>query len=211
MGWCPRPTLSACRTSPVPTKATRCASCTCPACVSTSWTNRSTHLRSTGEWVRRSAIWDALSSAFTFATWAGSIFILTCRCPWWRGGWSVVPEVALRETFYTGSQNPDLTATSSGTPTVSHEPLNRGDFEASVDVRPPALERDFTIGNHELRHVIEPEFFYNFVGGIGVKARNVPLFDPTDIATDTNEVGYVVDAALLCTIEECPALFERGQ
>ena len=109
-----------------------------------------------------------------------------------RGGWSVVPEVALRETFYTGSQNPDLTPTSSGIPTVSHEPLNRGDFEASVNVRPPALERDFTIGNHELRHVIEPEFFYNFVGGIGVKARNVPLFDPTDIATDTNEVGYVL-------------------
>jgi LPS-assembly protein len=109
-----------------------------------------------------------------------------------RGGWSVVPEVALRETFYTGSQNPDLTPTSSGIPTVSHEPLNRGDFEASVNVRPPALERDFTIGNHELRHVIEPEFIYNFVGGIGVKARNVPLFDPTDIATDTNEVGYVL-------------------
>ena len=108
------------------------------------------------------------------------------------GGWSVVPEVALRETFYTGSQNPDLTATNGGTPTVSHDPLSRGDFEASVDVRPPALERDFTIGNHELRHVIEPELFYNFVGGIGVKARNVPLFDPTDIATDTNEVGYVL-------------------
>jgi LPS-assembly protein len=108
------------------------------------------------------------------------------------GGWSVVPEVALRETFYTGSQNPDLTSTNSGTPTVSHDPLSRGDFEASVDVRPPALERDFTIGNREVRHVIEPEIFYNFVGGIGIKARNVPLFDPTDIATDTNEVGYTL-------------------
>jgi LPS-assembly protein len=43
-----------------------------------------------------------------------------------------------------------------------------------------------------VRHVIETEVFYNFVGGIGVKARNVPLFDPTDIATDTNEVGYVL-------------------
>ncbi|MGC2614773.1 MAG: LPS assembly protein LptD [Terracidiphilus sp.] len=110
--------------------------------------------------------------------------------PMMGGGWSVVPEVALRETFYTGSQNPDLTGENGGTPTVSHDPLNRSDFEASVDVRPPALERDFTIGNRELRHVIEPELFYNFVGGIGVKARNVPLFDPTDIATDTNEVGY---------------------
>jgi len=106
------------------------------------------------------------------------------------GGWSVIPEVALRETFYTGSQDPDLTGVNGGTPTVSHEPLSRGDVEASVDVRPPALERDFTVGNRELRHVIEPEVLYRFVGGIGVKARNVPLIDPADIATDTNEVGF---------------------
>ncbi len=108
------------------------------------------------------------------------------------GGWSVVPEVALRETFYTGSQNPDVTGANGGTPTVSHEPLSRSDLEASVDVRPPALERDFTHGNYVLRHVIEPEFQYRFVGGIGVKARNVPLIDPADIATDTNEVGFSV-------------------
>jgi LPS-assembly protein len=106
------------------------------------------------------------------------------------GGWSLVPQVALRETFYTGSQLPDITGRSGGTPTVSHDPLNRGDFEASADLRPPALERDYKIGNHELRHVIEPELMYSFVGGIGAKARDVPLFDPTDIATDTNEFGY---------------------
>lgn len=108
------------------------------------------------------------------------------------GGWSVVPEIALRETFYTGSQNPDLTGANGGTPAVSHDSLSRSDVEASVDVRPPALERDFTMGNRELRHVIEPELTYRFVGGIGMKARNVPLIDPTDIATDTNEVGYAV-------------------
>jgi LPS-assembly protein len=108
------------------------------------------------------------------------------------GGWSVVPEVALRETFYTGSQIPDLKGASGGTPMVSHDPLSRSDVEASLDVRAPALERDFTMGNRELRHVIEPELTYRFVGGIGVKARNVPLIDPTDIATDTNELGYEV-------------------
>ena len=106
------------------------------------------------------------------------------------GGWSVVPEVALRETFYTGSQVPDLTGANGGTPSVSHDPLTRPDVEASVDLRPPAIERDFTVGHRVLRHVIEPELMYRFVGGIGSKARNVPLFDPTDIATDTNEVGY---------------------
>ena len=52
--------------------------------------------------------------------------------------------------------------------------------EASVDLRPPALERDFTIGswNRELRHVIEPEPTYHFVGGIGADARNVLLVTP---------------------------------
>ncbi|MDE3201220.1 MAG: LPS assembly protein LptD [Acidobacteriota bacterium] len=107
-------------------------------------------------------------------------------------GWSVIPEAALRETFYTGSQNPDLTGSNSGTPTISHDPLSRSDIEASVDMRPPALERDFLIHrwNRRLRHVIEPEITYNFVGGIGVKAHNVLFVDTTDTATNTNEVGY---------------------
>jgi LPS-assembly protein len=107
-------------------------------------------------------------------------------------GWSFVPGIALRETFYSGSQIPDLTGMNGGTPTVSHDPLDRPDLEASVDVRPPALERDFTLSrwNRELRHVIEPELRYSFVGGIGSKARNVLLFDSADVATDTNEAEY---------------------
>ena len=112
--------------------------------------------------------------------------------PFTAGGWSVAPEVALRETAYTISQTPDLPGANGGTPTISHDPLNRTDFEASVDLRPPALERDFTLTrwNRELRHVIEPEFTYRYVSGIGAQARNVLLVDTTDIATDTNEVGY---------------------
>jgi LPS-assembly protein len=108
------------------------------------------------------------------------------------GGWSIVPEVALRETFYSGSEIPDLTGANGGTPTVSHEALNRADLEAALDLRPPALERDFSIPgwNRVLRHVIEPELTYRFVGGIGADARNVLLVDTTDIATNTNEVGY---------------------
>ena len=107
-------------------------------------------------------------------------------------GWSIVPEAALRGTFYTGSQTPDLTGDNDGTPTVSHDPLSRTDIEASIDIRPPAFERDFSLKrwNRQLRHVIEPEFSYRFIGGIGSKALNAPLIDTTDIATDTNEVGF---------------------
>jgi LPS-assembly protein len=108
------------------------------------------------------------------------------------GGWSVVPEAALRDTMYTISQTPDLTGARSGTPSISHDSLNRTDFEASVDIRPPAFERDFRIAgwNRELRHVVEPELTYRFVGGVGAHAQNVLLVDTTDIATDTNELGY---------------------
>ncbi|MGA3137059.1 MAG: LPS assembly protein LptD [Terracidiphilus sp.] len=112
--------------------------------------------------------------------------------PFSVGGWSVVPEAALRETFYSISQTPDLTGARSGTPAISHDALNRADVEASLDIRPPALERDFALNrwNRELRHVIEPELTYRFVGGIGAQARNVLLVDTTDIATNTNEAGF---------------------
>ena len=112
--------------------------------------------------------------------------------PLGAAGWNVIPEAALRGTFYTISQIPDLTGERKGTPTISHDPLNRTDVEASVDIRPPALERDFALPhwNRVLRHVIEPEFTYRYVGGIGAQARNVLLVDTTDIATDTNEAGF---------------------
>jgi LPS-assembly protein len=112
--------------------------------------------------------------------------------PFGGAGWSVVPEVALRDTFYSISQVPDLTGANNGTPSISHDSLNRADLEASVDIRTPALERDFALTrwNRELRHVIEPELTYRYVGGIGAQARNVLLIDTTDIATDTNEASF---------------------
>ena len=106
------------------------------------------------------------------------------------GGWSIVPELALRGTFYSGSQIPDLSGTRDGVPTVSHTPLRRMYAEAALDLRPPALEKDFHLGGRDFRHVIEPEITYRFVDGIGGGARKVLLVDTTDIATDTNEVGF---------------------
>jgi LPS-assembly protein len=115
--------------------------------------------------------------------------------PFSAAGWSIVPEVALRDAFYTGSQTPDLTSSQGGTPTISHDALNRADVEASVDVRPPAIERDFLLArwNRVLRHVIEPELTYRFVGGIRQQARDVLLIDTSDIATNTNEVGLAIN------------------
>ena len=108
------------------------------------------------------------------------------------GDWQVRPEFALRLTQYSGSQIPDLNGSHfGGVPLVQHNPLTRADLEGSLDVRPPALERDYTLTrwNRSLRHVIEPEVFYHYVTGIN-NARATLIFDTTDIATNTNEAGY---------------------
>jgi LPS-assembly protein len=112
--------------------------------------------------------------------------------PLMAGGWSILAQAAVRETAYTISQTPDLLVSNGGVPTISHDPLNRRDYEASVEMRPPAVERDFALTrwNRTLRHVIEPELTYRYVAGIGTQARNMLLIDTTDIATNTNEVGY---------------------
>ena len=104
-------------------------------------------------------------------------------------GWTAIPEFAVRNTFYTASQQPDLTGARGGTPSLSRDSLNRVGVEARVDIRPPAIERDFSLGEGkwDLRHVIEPELTYRFVGGIGARERKVLLVDTNDIASDTNE------------------------
>ena len=53
-------------------------------------------------------------------------------------GWTLRPEVAARETFYTQSQIPSSTVPAPGDTSV-----NRSDLEASFELRPPALVRDF--------------------------------------------------------------------
>jgi LPS-assembly protein len=111
--------------------------------------------------------------------------------PFSAGGWSFYPEVALRDTAYTISQTPQLIGPYT-VPRISHEALNRSDVEAAIDIRPPALERDYKLPfrHRELRHVIEPELNYRYVAGIGAEARNVLLFDTADIATNVNEAGF---------------------
>ncbi len=110
------------------------------------------------------------------------------------GQWGFLPEAAVRLTQYSGSQIPDLSGNHfSGVPFVSHDPLTRTDAEFALDIRPPAVGRDFLLPyfHRELRHVIEPQLFYRYVAGIHSEP-NTLLFDTTDIAVDTNEAGYAL-------------------
>jgi LPS-assembly protein len=113
-------------------------------------------------------------------------------------GWDLVPSIALRETAYSSSQKPDLTDRRHGVPTLERTALNRTYAEATVDLRAPTLLRDFSVPvlNRVVRHVIEPEFTYHFVGGIGDQAQRVLMVDTSDIATDTNEVGFSITQRL---------------
>jgi LPS-assembly protein len=107
-------------------------------------------------------------------------------------GWTLRPLVAVRDTLYGKSQNP---APFGQVPSERDASLNRKDFEAGVDLRPPALEREFTapwlehLLGGELRHSIEPVIHYRYVNGID-NFNSVLRFDDIDVASDTNEVEY---------------------
>jgi LPS-assembly protein len=105
-------------------------------------------------------------------------------------GWTLRPEVGARETYYTQSQIPSSTL-----PMPGNSSVNRSDLEASFELRPPALVRDFKapalerLFGSDLRHTLEPEVLYRYVAGIN-NFSSIPRFDTIDVASDTNEVEY---------------------
>ena len=138
-------------------------------------------------------------------------------------GIAVTPSLALRETFYTSSLDPSVPVfdpdrfslaasdprldptspvfkpglsffdTSVMNPIV---PVNvsRHYAEFAVDVRPPALEREFLNddGSRRFKHVIEPYFTYRTIRGIGDEFDNIIRFDDRDAVANTNEVEYAI-------------------
>ena len=74
-------------------------------------------------------------------------------------------------------------------------------MEASFELRPPALVRDFKapalerLFGSDLRHTIEPELKYRFVAGVN-NFSAIPRFDTTDVESDTNEMEYSVTQRL---------------
>ncbi|MGC2620342.1 MAG: LPS assembly protein LptD, partial [Acidobacteriaceae bacterium] len=107
-------------------------------------------------------------------------------------GWTFRPEAAIRETWYGKSQdNADLEQI----PIVHKEGLARTDVAMGFDLRPPALERDFTAPwlerflKADVRHTIEPDLQYRYVTGIN-NFRDVLRFDDVDVASNTNEAEY---------------------
>jgi LPS-assembly protein len=117
-------------------------------------------------------------------------------------GWSILASGAAHETFYSRSRrvpyvlNPHPANPPNATPVELTDPVNRIAAELNIDIRPPAMERTFTVPTKlqwllgtEMRHTIEPEISYHAAGGIN-NFLQILRFDTDDLASDTNELNY---------------------
>jgi LPS-assembly protein len=100
------------------------------------------------------------------------------------GGWGVTATAKVRGTYYSNSIDPM-------TRLVLSRDVVRGYGEFELDVRPPALARNFRHGDGEFwfRHVIEPYVVYRRLAGISNFERII-RFDSTEAVADTNEFEY---------------------
>ncbi|OLE55105.1 MAG: hypothetical protein AUG51_05605 [Acidobacteria bacterium 13_1_20CM_3_53_8] len=99
-------------------------------------------------------------------------------------GWTVTATAGLRGTYYSNSIDP-------ATRLVLSRDVTRGYGEFELDVRPPALARNFhhTDGSFFFRHVIEPYVIYRKIGGISNFERII-RFDYVDTVANTSEIEY---------------------
>jgi LPS-assembly protein len=100
------------------------------------------------------------------------------------GGWSLTTTAGVRATYYSSSIDPT-------TRLVTPRDIVRGYGELEVDLRPPALARNFrrSDGSVRFRHVIEPYVIYRRITGIDDFDRIV-RFDYVDAIANTNEIEF---------------------
>jgi LPS-assembly protein len=101
-------------------------------------------------------------------------------------GWSLTASASGRVTFYSNSIDPT-------TQNIVSRNLTRGYGDFELDLRPPALERDYHRGNGGFffRHVIEPYVIYRRITGISDFDRII-RFDYIDTIANTSEIEYGV-------------------
>ena len=111
-------------------------------------------------------------------------------------GWHLLASAAVRETAYTNSRETPYKP--NALPIETGTGLNRADIDLTVDIRPPAIERTFTVparwkwllGN-QVRHTIEPDITYRNIHGVD-NYLGALRFDDTDLVSDTDELRYGV-------------------
>jgi len=110
--------------------------------------------------------------------------------PMFLRGWTFLPAVSVRDTFYTQQKTAETLLTIG---TTVNTDINRKDFEGALEMRPPRLEKIYEKGifGKSLKHTIEPRITYRYVNGID-NFLKIIRFDSSDIVSDTNEVEYAL-------------------
>jgi LPS-assembly protein len=108
-------------------------------------------------------------------------------------GWSVRPELSVRDTIYTQQLVPSGGIALTDVGTALSKTINRKSLGASVEVLPPALDRVFDgeFFGRTWKHVVEPRINYTYLTGVE-NFSHILRFDDRDILSDTNEVEYAV-------------------
>lgn len=103
----------------------------------------------------------------------------------WKG-WSLRPEVTLRDTYYSERS---LASAGSGVPTGND--VNRRALDSAIEFRPPALARLFEkkLFSREIKHVFEPIATYHYTKGVD-NYSSILLFDVRDILSNTSDLEY---------------------
>lgn len=104
--------------------------------------------------------------------------------PFTFAGWSITATAGARGTFYSNSIDP-------ATRLVLSRNVTRGYGEFELDVRPPALAKNYhrSDGSVLFRHVIEPYVIYRRIAGLD-NFDKIIRFDYVDAIADTNEIEY---------------------
>ncbi|MGE5323336.1 MAG: LPS-assembly protein LptD [Actinomycetota bacterium] len=107
-------------------------------------------------------------------------------------GWTIRPQVELRNTIYTQQQEPiQVSAPNLPGENPVHNPLNRRAIEGSIEFRPPVLAKVFSreLAGMKVKHTIEPRVVYRYTNGVE-SFPSIIRFDFRDILSNTNEVEY---------------------
>jgi LPS-assembly protein len=111
----------------------------------------------------------------------------TVTMPLHFGEWlNVAPSFTFRSTNYGGQQQNGA---------FVRQSFFRNTEEFRLDMRLPTVERVWGDGDTKWKHVIEPDFTYQYVNGVNDFGRFV-RFDEDETLTDTNEIEYGVTQRL---------------
>jgi len=103
-------------------------------------------------------------------------------------GWTLRPEVGVRETYYSERLEP---VPNSVMGEAVHDAINRNSANASFELRPPTIGKIFSQKpfGRVLKHTVEAYGLYRYQTGID-NFSQIIRFDQRDILVDTNEVEY---------------------